>query len=107
MFVTHLECSLTGERHEAGRLHNLSQAGKPLLVRYDLAAVRRAVALGINHVETARGYGSSERQLGLVLPTLPREKLIVQTKVAPEADCSLSIKPLCFASSAVGISTPS
>jgi len=38
MHVTHLECSLTGERYEAGRLHNLSRAGKPLLVRYDLAA---------------------------------------------------------------------
>lgn len=39
-FVTHLECSLTGERYEADRLHNLSAAGKPLLVRYDLNAVR-------------------------------------------------------------------
>ena len=38
-FVTHLECSLTGERYEADRLHNLSRAGRPLLVRYDLAAV--------------------------------------------------------------------
>ncbi|HET9355845.1 MAG TPA: threonine synthase [Sphingomicrobium sp.] len=38
--VTHLECSATGERYEAGGLHNLSGAGKPLLVRYDLAAVR-------------------------------------------------------------------
>ena len=36
MFVTHLECSLTGERYEAGQLHNLSRAGKPRLVRYDL-----------------------------------------------------------------------
>jgi threonine synthase len=35
-FVTHLECSLTGEHYEAGQLHNLSKAGKPLLVRYDL-----------------------------------------------------------------------
>jgi threonine synthase len=40
MHVTHLECSLTGERHEADRLQNLSRAGKPLLVRYDLDAVR-------------------------------------------------------------------
>ena len=32
-FVTHLECSAGGERHEAGRLYNLSRAGKPLLVR--------------------------------------------------------------------------
>ena len=49
------------------------------------ATIRRAVALGINHIETARGYGSSEMQLGAVLPTFPREKLIVQTKVAPSA----------------------
>ncbi len=42
-FVTHLECSMTGERYEADRLHNLSNAGKPLLVRYDLGAIRRAV----------------------------------------------------------------
>jgi threonine synthase len=35
-FVTHLECSLNGDRYEAGQLHNLSKAGKPLLVRYDL-----------------------------------------------------------------------
>ena len=40
MFVTHLECSATAERHEAGRLHNLSAAGKPLLVRYDLDRIR-------------------------------------------------------------------
>ena len=43
MFVTHLECSLTGERYEAGRLHNLSKAGKPLLVRYDLEAAGRTL----------------------------------------------------------------
>ena len=42
-FVTHLECSLTGERYEADRVHNLSRAGKPLLVRYDLEALGRAV----------------------------------------------------------------
>ena len=35
-FATHLECGYTGERLEADRLHNLSPAGKPLLVRYDL-----------------------------------------------------------------------
>ena len=38
MYVTHLECSLTGERYDAGQVHNLSKAGKPLLVRYDLEA---------------------------------------------------------------------
>ena len=49
------------------------------------ATIRRAVELGINHIETARGYGSSEMQLGSVLPTFPRDKIIVQTKVAPMA----------------------
>ena len=44
MFVTHLECSATGERHEARRLHNLSRAGKPLLVRYDLDAVGKSLS---------------------------------------------------------------
>ncbi len=50
------------------------------------ATIRRAVELGINHIETARGYGSSEMQLGQILPKLPREKLIVQTKIIPTAD---------------------
>ncbi len=39
MLMTHLECSLTGERYDADRLQNLSSAGKPLLARYDLDAV--------------------------------------------------------------------
>ncbi|HEX4083637.1 MAG TPA: aldo/keto reductase [Chthoniobacteraceae bacterium] len=47
------------------------------------ATIRRALALGINHIETARGYGTSEMQLGRILPGIPRESMIVQTKVAP------------------------
>ena len=49
------------------------------------ACIHRSLELGINHIETARGYGTSEMQLGWVLPKLPREKLIVQTKVAPQS----------------------
>ncbi|NER06690.1 MAG: aldo/keto reductase, partial [Okeania sp. SIO3C4] len=48
--------------------------------------IRRSLEYGINHIETARGYGTSEMQLGEILPKLPREKLIVQTKVSPSAD---------------------
>src|SRR4029079_4052325 len=43
-FVTHLECAFTGERHDADQVHNLSRAGKPLLVRYDLEGVRKALS---------------------------------------------------------------
>ena len=50
------------------------------------ACIHHALELGINHIETARGYGTSEMQLGEILPKLPREKIIVQTKVAPQAD---------------------
>jgi threonine synthase len=42
-FVTHLECAYTGERYPADQVHNLSRAGKPLLVRYDLDGVRNAL----------------------------------------------------------------
>ncbi|MBD2440343.1 aldo/keto reductase [Nostoc sp. FACHB-110] len=50
------------------------------------ATIHRAVELGINHIETARAYGTSEMQLGKILPKFPREQLIVQTKVSPVAD---------------------
>src|SRR6187397_2525950 len=42
-FVTQLECAMMGDRYEADTLHNLSKAGKPLLVRYDLAGVKKAL----------------------------------------------------------------
>lgn len=35
-YVTHLECSMTGKHYPAGQVHGLSEAGRPLLVRYDL-----------------------------------------------------------------------
>ncbi|RMF13719.1 MAG: threonine synthase [Alphaproteobacteria bacterium] len=43
-FVHHLECSRTGERLDPGRVWNLSPAGAPVLVRYDLDAIGRAVS---------------------------------------------------------------
>jgi threonine synthase len=42
-FVTHLEGSLDGSRHDHRRLQTVHE-GRPLLVRYDLAAVGRALA---------------------------------------------------------------
>jgi len=48
--------------------------------------IRAALAHGINHIETAHAYGSSERQLGEILPKLSRREIIVQTKVQPTSD---------------------
>ena len=56
------------------------------------ACIHRALDLGINHIETARGYGTSEMQLGELLPKLPRDKMIVQTKVAPHASAAEFLK---------------
>ncbi len=63
-------------------LRQIPAAGQRNLER----TIARALELGINHIETARGYGTSEMQLGLVLPKLPRERSIVQTKISPKAD---------------------
>lgn len=53
-----------------------------------LATVRQAVAFGINHVETARGYGKSEQFLGAALKNQVglREQLTIMTKLPPTAD---------------------
>ncbi|MGB6399286.1 MAG: threonine synthase, partial [Bradyrhizobium sp.] len=42
-FVTHLECAMESDHYPADQIHNLSRAGKPLLVRYDLAGVKQAL----------------------------------------------------------------
>ncbi|MBL37436.1 MAG: threonine synthase [Xanthomonadales bacterium] len=42
-YVSHLECSLEGTRYEAGPVYRLSDAGRPLLVRYRLDDIAAAV----------------------------------------------------------------
>jgi len=43
-YVTHLECSKCGERHEADQIQTVCRkCGKPLFARYDLERVREAV----------------------------------------------------------------
>ncbi len=39
-YISHLSCSRTGQRYPAGEIHNLSTAGAPLLVHYDLERAR-------------------------------------------------------------------
>jgi predicted aldo/keto reductase-like oxidoreductase len=50
------------------------------------ATVDRALALGLHHFETARGYGTSEAQLGPALARHPRASFILQTKGPPRED---------------------
>ena len=54
-----------------------------------IATVERAVDLGVNHIETARGYGNSEERVGKalarILKRVPREDLYITTKIGPSS----------------------
>ena len=62
-FVTHLECSMEGDRYEADQLHGLSKVGRPLLVRYGL----EQLAAGVDRDKLA----SENRPWILALPRVP------------------------------------
>lgn len=54
--------------------------------------VHEAIARGINHLETARGYGKSEQYLGNILKgelPVPREQLYITTKLPPTPNADL------------------
>ena len=55
-----------------------------------IRTVERAVELGVNHLETARGYGNSEERVGKalkkILKKVPREELYITTKIGPSSD---------------------
>ncbi|MCH2363649.1 MAG: threonine synthase [Planctomycetes bacterium] len=70
-FVTHLECSYTGETYEADRIHGLSREGKPLLVRYDLAAL----GAGLDRETLSARSGGLWKYLEL-LPVRSEENII-------------------------------
>ncbi|MCI5194413.1 MAG: hypothetical protein D3915_15015 [Candidatus Electrothrix sp. AU1_5] len=59
----------------------------PATEQKDLAdLVDKALGLGMIHLETARNYGTSERQLASVLKRYKRDSFLLQTKVRPEDD---------------------
>ena len=43
-YVSHLECSISGKHYEANRVYGLSEAGRPLLVKYDLQKLKKEVS---------------------------------------------------------------
>ena len=43
-YVSYLECSITGKKYEANTVHGLSDAGRPLLVRYDLQTLKKEIS---------------------------------------------------------------
>lgn len=87
--------SCGGMRYAYTEYEELSQEKIPDENQQNLeATIHRSLEVGINHIETARMYGTSEMQLGVILPKFPREKIIVQTKVTPTSD-SEDFRRLC------------
>jgi threonine synthase len=71
MYATHLECSKTGKRYEPNKLYNLSEAGKPLLVRYDLKMAARTLTK-----ESLKKRVSSLWRYREVLPVVNGENIV-------------------------------
>ena len=55
-YVTHLECSISGKTYPAGKVHGLSDEGRPLLVRYDLDRMKREIGKDDIASSTANGF---------------------------------------------------
>lgn len=70
-FLSHLACSKTGERLPKGQIHNLSKAGAPLLVHYDLERARHE----LSRDDLATGPSSMWRY-GPLLPVSKPESIV-------------------------------
>ena len=75
------------------RITNMNQVGPDCQDNLVAILQRAIVQYGMVHIETARGYGSSELQLGVALqqlyrtnPAIQRSDLILQTKIPPNPD---------------------
>ena len=88
-YVSHLECSITGKRYEANRIHGLSEAGRPLLVRYNLKKLKN---------EISRDYISNSKVDGLwryspLLPVAdPKNRISLGETVTPLIKLHRSVK---------------
>ncbi|QYN18216.1 threonine synthase [Amycolatopsis sp. DSM 110486] len=70
-FLSHLECSRTGDRYEADQVAGTSAAGAPLLARYDLERVRETVTR-----EDIAGREPSLWRYHEVLPVRSRDNIV-------------------------------
>ena len=55
-YLSHLECSKTGEIYPANQIYNLSNDGMPLLARYDLKKIKNELKIDSWCIESAPGF---------------------------------------------------
>ena len=79
-YVTHLECSISGDHYPAGQIHGLSKAGRPLLVRYDLERMRNEVSKQDIAASSANGLW---RYAPMLPVTKPESRISLGEVVTP------------------------
>ena len=79
-YVTHLECSISGDHYPAGQIHGLSKAGRPLLVRYDLERMRNEVSKQDIAASSANGFW---RYASMLPVTKPESRISLGEVVTP------------------------
>ena len=90
-YVTHLECSMTGKEYPAGQVHGLSEAGRPLLVRYDLQKLANEVSKEDIANSTEPGFWRYSSMLPVVNP---QNRVSLGEVVTPLIDLNLSAEGL-------------
>ena len=79
-YVLHLECSKTGAIYSANQIHNLSEDGMPLLVRYDLDRIKQELSKDSWCVESAPGFW---RYQALLPVSNPASKISLGEVITP------------------------
>ena len=84
-YVSHLECAFSGKRYEPGKVHTISEMGKPIIVKYDLERIAAEVPRSSIEDSKEPGFwryapllpvGSEENRVSLgevVTPMIPLE----------------------------------
>ena len=79
-YILHLECSKTGTIYSANQIHNLSEDGMPLLVRYDLDRIKQELSKDSWCVRSAPGFW---RYQALLPVSNPASKISLGEVITP------------------------
>ena len=90
-YVSHLECSISGKTYPAGQIHGLSEAGRPLLVRYDLERMKQELNRDSGIDNTQPGFW---RYASLLPVTKAESRISLGEVVTPLIDLNYSLKHL-------------
>ena len=91
-YVSHLECSLTGKRYKKNIIHGLSDAGKPLLVRYHLNEIKNDVEKKSLMNNTVSGFW----RYSFLLPVDEKHKISLGEVETPLIKLKNSLKDIKF-----------